>query len=337
VPDKRPKTNLASRLGAATDSAAAEVDEQFRSRLCQLVEREMNRRFRRREDPEDVVQSAFRTFYRRNAQGEFHIDSSGDLWRLLETITRHKILKHVEKLGAAKRNPNREEYPEGDNLPGKAPTPDEAAIAADLIENALAGLDESDVAVFSLRLASHTEEEIAARLNCTRALVHGKLERIRERLERLGLRGTPEDNRRSAELADFLRRCLQSSAGEYLGIDAPAGRSDEFGAGAPSEQAAKSIPVGELFRASHPPLVALIALKRRARRLMKPGASSLPVEVHRGVYFGSIATALVRHGRRISKSKPEVLKVAFEQLAAEAWIEDWFRGLLGDALRRLDL
>ena len=53
-----------------------------------------------------MVQSAFRTFYRRNAQGEFHIDSSVDLWRLLETITRHKILKHVEKLGAGKRDPN---------------------------------------------------------------------------------------------------------------------------------------------------------------------------------------------------------------------------------------
>ena len=54
--------------------------QQYRARLCQLVEREMNRRFRRKEDPEDVVQSAFRTFYRHNAKGEFRIDSSVDLW-----------------------------------------------------------------------------------------------------------------------------------------------------------------------------------------------------------------------------------------------------------------
>ena len=81
--------------------------EQYRARLCQLVEREMNRRFRRKEDPEDVVQSAFRTFYRRNAKGEFHIDSSVDLWRLLETITRHKILKHVEKLAPENGIPTR--------------------------------------------------------------------------------------------------------------------------------------------------------------------------------------------------------------------------------------
>ncbi len=140
------------------------MDDLYRGRLCQLVEREMNRRFRRREDPEDVVQSAFRTFYRRSAQGEFRIDTSTDLWRLLETITRHKLLKHVEKLGTAKRNPRREEYPERDDLPGCAPTPAEAAIAADLIENALAGLDASYVSIFNLRLQKHTEEEMAAKL-----------------------------------------------------------------------------------------------------------------------------------------------------------------------------
>lgn len=113
-----PRSPIVSRLQAVTDSMAADMDDRYRQRLCQLVEREMNRRFRRREDPEDVVQSAFRTFYRRNAQGEFRIDFSTDLWRLLETITRHKLLKHVEKLGTAKRNLKREEYPEGDNVPG---------------------------------------------------------------------------------------------------------------------------------------------------------------------------------------------------------------------------
>lgn len=183
--EEQPKASIASRLRSGTDSVAAEVDEQYRARLCQLVEREMNRRFRRKEDAEDVVQSAFRTFYRRNAQGEFRIDCSADLWRLLETITRHKILKHVEKLGTAKRDSKREEYPDGDIVPGQGPSPEEAAIAADLIEKALAGLDDSYVAVFNLRLQRHTEEEIAAKLNCSRWSVTSKLKHIRDRLERL--------------------------------------------------------------------------------------------------------------------------------------------------------
>ena len=108
-----------------------------------------------------------------------------NLWRLLETIARRKMLKRVEKLGAAKRDPKREEYPEGDIVPGQGPAPEEAAIAADLIENVLAGLDESYVSVFNLRLQRYTEEKTAAKLNCSRWSVTSKLKHIRERLRRL--------------------------------------------------------------------------------------------------------------------------------------------------------
>ena len=183
--DSQDKKGIAARRKADADLAASELDGQYRVKLCHLVEREMNRRFRRKEDPEDVVQSAFRTFYRRSAQGEFHIDSSGDLWCLLETITRHKMLKHAEKLATGKRDPKREEYTEGDDLRGQAPSPEEAAIAADLMEEALVGLDETYVKVLHMRLQRCTEEEIATKLKCSRAFVRNKLKRIRDRLQKL--------------------------------------------------------------------------------------------------------------------------------------------------------
>jgi RNA polymerase sigma-70 factor (ECF subfamily) len=185
VTDSEDQESIAARLKANADLAAPELDERYRARLCQLVQREMNHRFRGKEDPEDVVQSAFRTFYRRNCQGEFHIDSSDDLWCLLETITRRKILKHVEKLMTQKRNANREESAEGGDLKGLTPTPEEAAIAADLLEEALAGLDETYVQVLHLRLEKWTEEEIAAKLGCTRSFVRTHLNCVRDRLKKL--------------------------------------------------------------------------------------------------------------------------------------------------------
>ena len=227
--DIPPKASGDPRSHRLTNSAAAEIDEQYRSRLCQLVEHEMNRRFRGQEDPEDVVQSAFRTFYRRNAAGEFRIDSSADLWRLLVTITRHKILKHVEKLAAAKRSPEREEHREGDGLPGRNPTPEEAVIAADLIEWLLADLDESCGSVFALRvLQSHTEQEVADKLGCSRPQVRAKLERIHDRLERLRTTEARKDDWQPAELAAMLQRCLETHVADYLGPEAPpeAGKGD---------------------------------------------------------------------------------------------------------------
>ena len=185
MPAVPPKSSIVSRLQAGTDSAAAEVDKRYRERLCRLVEREMDRRYRRKEGTEDVVQSALRTFYRRNAAGEFRIDFSSDLWHLLVKLTRRKILKRVEKLRAAKRDAKREVCPEGDDLPGREPTPEEAAIAAELIEWTLAGLDETSASVFLLLLSTHTEQQIATKMGCTRAQVRTRLNHIRDRVERL--------------------------------------------------------------------------------------------------------------------------------------------------------
>jgi len=55
-------------------------------------------------------------------------------------------------------------------------TPEAAAIAADLMEEALAGLDETYVQVLHLRLQQYTEEEAATKLGCTRSFVRTKLE-----------------------------------------------------------------------------------------------------------------------------------------------------------------
>ena len=49
----------------------------------------------------------------------------------------------------------------------------------------MAGLDETYAKVFHMRLQKCTEEEIAARLGCTRAFVRTKLNRIRDRIQRL--------------------------------------------------------------------------------------------------------------------------------------------------------
>ena len=68
-----------ARINRNSESAAAELDHRYRQRLCALVAREMGERFRAREDPEDVVQSALRSFFRGAARQRFQIDHSGML------------------------------------------------------------------------------------------------------------------------------------------------------------------------------------------------------------------------------------------------------------------
>ena len=177
-----------SLLGGVNTSAASwaeKLDEQYRAKLCALVEREMDGRLRRREDAEDVVQTAFRTFYRRNALGEFHIDGNGQLWQLLATITRRKALKHITKIKAKKRSLEKEEQLEPDASVSTEPDPLEAVVAVDLVEKMLEGLDEFHADVFHLRLQGCSERDIAKRMDCTRQAVTTVLERLRNRLAKL--------------------------------------------------------------------------------------------------------------------------------------------------------
>src|SRR5208337_260130 len=91
------------RISRGSASAAAELDHRYRQRLCRLVQGALDCNIRQREDPEDVVQTVLRTYFRRAAQGEFQIADSSDLWALLAKITRRKILKRAEYHHAAKR------------------------------------------------------------------------------------------------------------------------------------------------------------------------------------------------------------------------------------------
>ena len=181
--DNQSTASFLSGLNPGSDSAANEVDRLYRQRLCALVQREMGRSLRVRRDPEDVVQTVFRTFFRRAAKGEFHIECSTDLWALLAAIARRKILKLVEYDDASKRRPKAERpLADGDQLAGREPDAQDVAITAELIEKTLAGLDSSYGEVFEMRLQGCTLAEIAANLGLTFNAVRWRLERIEKNL-----------------------------------------------------------------------------------------------------------------------------------------------------------
>jgi hypothetical protein len=150
----------------------------------------------------------------------------------------------------------------------------------------------------------------------------------------LSVRGTQVGNWHPQELHDLLRHSLALLVSEYL---SSGGRADQPGKSSRDlpEKAAESITLAALLQTATPALGLLTAVKRHARRLVRPGASDLPAEVHRFVYFASIAAALVRHGRLITKSGPEVLRTAFQGIAAESSAEDWLRELFETAQERL--
>ena len=67
--DASPAQDLLARLRAGDEQAAAEVFGRFAHRLVGLARQKLGKALRGKEDPEDAVQSALRSFYVRYAAG----------------------------------------------------------------------------------------------------------------------------------------------------------------------------------------------------------------------------------------------------------------------------
>src|SRR4051794_13876857 len=89
-----------ARLPSRGDAAAREVFERFAGRLVALARRRFNRLLARKVDPEDVVQSAYKSFFVRHRAGMLDAGDWDGLWNLLALITLHKCADRAEYLRA---------------------------------------------------------------------------------------------------------------------------------------------------------------------------------------------------------------------------------------------
>jgi RNA polymerase sigma-70 factor (ECF subfamily) len=183
-----PTAEFLGRLRGGDPRAAEECFAKYAQRLTRLAEQQLSRRVAARVDGADVVQSVFRTFFRRSAAGEFRIDSSGELWRLLVQITLQKARAYGRQHSAGVRDVAAE-VPDGAALMRVAmthePGPDEAAALVDQIEAVLHGLPALYCDLLQLRLEGYSVSDTAARLSVSRRTVHRGLRLLQERLTRM--------------------------------------------------------------------------------------------------------------------------------------------------------
>jgi RNA polymerase sigma factor (sigma-70 family) len=178
---------------AGNQEAAQVLFERYADRLVALARRHINQRLARRVDPEDIVQSVFRTFFRRAQAGEIHLYDPDRLCALLARITVHKALDQISFHRAAKRNVERDADPgTGDHDPvaqvlDSEPTPEAINLFIDQLEHFLTKLGSEERQVLEMRMQGYAVEEIAKRLGTYDRKVYRILERIRGLAEQQAL------------------------------------------------------------------------------------------------------------------------------------------------------
>ena len=91
------------------DLAARLIWRRYFRDLLELARNNLNRRIRRREDEEDVLQSMYKSFCLRQQRGEFDLAGRDALWKLLVTITLRKARNAAKKQTRDKRDIAREQ------------------------------------------------------------------------------------------------------------------------------------------------------------------------------------------------------------------------------------
>jgi RNA polymerase sigma factor (sigma-70 family) len=195
--------DLLRRLQCGDEAAAAAIFERYAERLTRLARSRLAIKLAGRVDAEDIVQSAYRSFFVAAREGRFQLERGGDLWRLLVEVTLHKLYRQAARHGAQRRSVARELPMDASTAPASAePTPEVAAAAADELEAILLQLPERGREALELRLQGYEHEEIAERLKCSERTVRRSLADARRIMTaRAGGEFIPSAARRKADAA----------------------------------------------------------------------------------------------------------------------------------------
>jgi RNA polymerase sigma-70 factor (ECF subfamily) len=179
-----------ARLRGGDDAAAQELFGRFAHQLIALALRHIDAGLRHKMDPEDLVQSVYKSFFRRYGDGNLDLVNWNSLWGLLTLITVRKCAERAAYHRAECRDAAREVFPPPAEQAapwlepfGREPTPLEAAVLSETVEQLFAGLDEQERAVLELSLQGYTTREISELLGRAERTVRLLREGIRHRLE----------------------------------------------------------------------------------------------------------------------------------------------------------
>ncbi len=181
---------LFRQLRAGHSDAADQLFHQYVSRLIALVRARMAPKLARRFDAEDVVQSAFRSFFARAQVDAFEVERGGDLWRLLTAIALNKLRKQIERHLAGKRDVRAEEHLLGSSQSANllheschTPSPEEEVMLQDELEWLTKGLDQQQFEMLSMRLAGFRIAEIADEVDRSERTVRRSLSKLNDLLQ----------------------------------------------------------------------------------------------------------------------------------------------------------
>jgi DNA-directed RNA polymerase specialized sigma24 family protein len=182
MPSPLSDKSLLRRYCGGDAAAAVELHDRYARRMRGLAKKHLNATLAARIDVDDIVQSALGSFFRNACKGLYQVPESGELWRLLAAITRHK-LNHARVRHLAAKRDIRKTVPSVDGIGSPASFAEQLACELKLsIDELLVDYSAIERRIVELRIEGHEIDRIAEVVVRSRRTVERVLQQFRSDL-----------------------------------------------------------------------------------------------------------------------------------------------------------
>ena len=156
--------------------------DEFADRLLRLARSRLPGRLQQRVDPEDIVQSVFKSFFAPHEAGRFCFEQATDVWRLLAAITWHKVQHSIRYHHQSERDVQKETAASSTSIeqPGSDPTASSLVVMMELLDQIMSRIPEKHREILRLRMDEYSIDEISEAVGVSSRTVDRALALVRE-------------------------------------------------------------------------------------------------------------------------------------------------------------
>ncbi len=174
---------LLHRFRSGDDDAALQLYYRYADRLLRMATKNTPAELTPRFDPEDIVQSVFRTFFRRAAKGKYEAPEGDELWKLLLVMALNKVRSRGAFHRSGKRDIRRTKPLSSEPPPTDDHNAQEArSILRMSVEEMIQKQPQSHHNIIRLRIDGLEVQAIAERENRSKRTVERILQSFRKEL-----------------------------------------------------------------------------------------------------------------------------------------------------------
>ncbi|MCA9214321.1 MAG: hypothetical protein KDB27_14715 [Planctomycetales bacterium] len=176
-------SDLLARFRRGDNDAATELYAKYAERLQILASRQTGKKLGTQLEADDVVQSVFRTFFRRVTEGFFDVPPSDEIWNLFLVIALNKIRRTAAFYSRKKRDIS-VQVPL--NAAVEVEHADETPFAAlqMTVDELLDGVSDQHRKMIEMRIQAYELRDIAAEVRRSSRTVERVLKQFRDKLSR---------------------------------------------------------------------------------------------------------------------------------------------------------